>query len=108
MWHQGPEMNCSLYVITKQVQGPKTVEKVGNCNFVSVPKFKRSDSGQAGQVKGDRTTHGSTLVSRVNSGFGLSPGQMQSTRTTFVQLQSTKVNGQTAGQQQSKRDPVKI
>ncbi|KAM0043067.1 hypothetical protein Hdeb2414_s0010g00336881 [Helianthus debilis subsp. tardiflorus] len=30
MWHQGPEMNCSL-----SVSGPKTLEKVGNCNFVT-------------------------------------------------------------------------
>ncbi|KAJ0750058.1 hypothetical protein HanLR1_Chr05g0177471 [Helianthus annuus] len=39
MWHQGPEMNCSLSVSvicdSKQVQGPKTLEKVGNCNFAT-------------------------------------------------------------------------
>ncbi|KAI3731167.1 hypothetical protein L1987_62351 [Smallanthus sonchifolius] len=39
MWHQGPEMNCSLSVSiicdSKKFQEPKTLEKVGNCNFAT-------------------------------------------------------------------------
>ncbi|GJR65558.1 ceroid-lipofuscinosis neuronal protein 5-like protein [Tanacetum coccineum] len=39
MWHQGLEMNCSLSVSVicdlKQVQGPKTLEKVGICDFAT-------------------------------------------------------------------------
>ncbi|XP_021977244.1 uncharacterized protein LOC110872692 isoform X2 [Helianthus annuus] len=39
MWHQGPEMNCSLSVSvicdSKKFQGPKTLEKFGNCNFAT-------------------------------------------------------------------------
>ncbi|KAI7754673.1 hypothetical protein M8C21_012777 [Ambrosia artemisiifolia] len=39
MGHQGPTMNCSLTVSvicdSKQVQGPKTLERVGNCNFAT-------------------------------------------------------------------------
>nr|XP_043609050.1 autophagy-related protein 27 isoform X2 [Erigeron canadensis] len=39
MWHQLPEMNCSLSVSvicdSKQVQGPKTLEKAGDCNFAT-------------------------------------------------------------------------
>ncbi|KAJ0939164.1 hypothetical protein HanRHA438_Chr02g0057991 [Helianthus annuus] len=82
------------------------VRVFGSTRFLRgfVPDF-RFGFGSSCQVKSDRTTHGSTLVSRVNSGFGLSPRQTQSTRTTFVQLQSTKFNVQTAGQQQS--TPVK-
>ncbi|XP_042753540.1 uncharacterized protein LOC111919691 isoform X1 [Lactuca sativa] len=38
-WHQGSERNCSLSVSvicdSKQVQGPKTLERVGVCNFVT-------------------------------------------------------------------------
>ncbi|CAH1439214.1 unnamed protein product [Lactuca virosa] len=38
-WHQGSERNCSLSVSVicdlKQVQGPKTLERVGVCNFVT-------------------------------------------------------------------------
>lgn len=39
MWHQGSEKNCSLSVSvicdSKQVQGPKTLERVGECNFAT-------------------------------------------------------------------------
>lgn len=39
MWHQGPLTNCSLSVSVicdlKQVQGPKTLEKVGDCDFAT-------------------------------------------------------------------------
>ncbi|KAL8257429.1 hypothetical protein R6Q59_029470 [Mikania micrantha] len=39
MWHQGPEMNCSLSVSvicdSKKFLGPKTLEKAGNCNFAT-------------------------------------------------------------------------
>ncbi|KAI3735012.1 hypothetical protein L6452_14496 [Arctium lappa] len=40
MWHQGSELNCSLSVSvicdSKQVQGPKTLERVGGlCNFAT-------------------------------------------------------------------------
>ncbi|XP_024990944.1 uncharacterized protein LOC112525174 isoform X2 [Cynara cardunculus var. scolymus] len=40
MWHQGSDMNCSLSVSvicdSKQVQGPKTLERVGGlCNFAT-------------------------------------------------------------------------
>lgn len=39
MWHQGSERNCSLSVSvicdSKQVQGPKTLERNGECNFAT-------------------------------------------------------------------------
>ncbi|KVI04826.1 hypothetical protein Ccrd_016843 [Cynara cardunculus var. scolymus] len=44
MWHQGSDMNCSLSVSvicdSKQVQGPKTLERVGGlCNFLVALTF---------------------------------------------------------------------